>query len=97
MASTLEFDISQMNAMEKKIQDTAKDLGKLKEELIESIIQLKKDWNTTAGKKFMKDVDTNWSVQIDKYIKILEAVDQLLKTAATEYEKVELGATKISF
>lgn len=97
MASTLKFDISQINAMEKKIQDTAKDLGKLKEDLIESINQLKEDWKTPAGEKFMNDVDTDWSVQIDKYIKILDAVNQLLKAAATEYEKVELGATKISF
>lgn len=97
MASTLKFDINQINVMEKKIQETTEDLGDLKEKLIQSINQLKENWKTPAGEKFMKDVDTDWSLQIDKYIRVLEAVDQLLKVAATEYEKVELGAQKITF
>ncbi len=95
--STLKFDIDQIEEMEKKIKDTVIDLQDLKTKLIQSIDQLKKDWNTPAGKKFIKEVDTNWSVQIDKYVKVLNAVDELLKTAATEYEKVESSATKISF
>lgn len=97
MASTLKFDIDEIKGMENKIQDTAKDLEDLKTKLIQSIDQLKKDWNTPAGKKFMEEVDINWAVQIDKYVKVLKAVDELLKTAATEYEKVESGATEITF
>lgn len=97
MSSILKFDVSEIRSMKGKVEETAKDLDELKEKIVQSIEQLRGAWNTPAGKQFLDTVDIDWSQQVDKYIKILETVEELLETAATEYETVEAEAKKINF
>ena len=65
------------------------DVEILKDNLERRIEALKKDWKTPAGKKFTKEVDTDWASQVDKYITIIDAVDELLEVAERNYEEVE--------
>lgn len=93
----LKFDIEKLNDMKKSLADSANDLETYKEKVLQSLDNLKKDWNTPAGKNFMDNVDTNWTSEVDKYIKIIGAVEKLLDEAATQYAIVEDEIEKVKF
>ena len=95
--TSLKFDVSEISSMRKQIQDTSVELAKFKTELLQEIQILKENWKTPAGKKFTKEVDIDWASQIDKYITIIDAVDELLEVAEKNYREVETDVTKISF
>ena len=95
--TTLKFNVAEISKMRKKIQSTSKDLNSFKTSLLQEIEALKKDWKTPAGKKFTKEVDTDWASQVDKYITIIDAVDELLEVAEKNYKEVEEAVNKISF
>lgn len=95
--TSLKFDVSEISSMRKQIQTTSADLAKFKTELLEEIRILKENWKTPAGKKFTKEVDTDWAKQIDKYITIIDAVDELLEVAEKNYKEVEEATKKVSF
>ena len=97
MANSLNFNISEIGNMRKKVKTTAADLRSFKTTLLKEIEILKKNWNTPAGKKFTSEVNTDWATQVDQYVKILGAVDELLIAAETEYKKVENSAKALSF
>lgn len=85
----LKFDIEKLNDMKSKLVDTTAELENCKEEVINSLEDLKEKWNTKAGKKFMSNVNTDWTAEVDKYIKIIGAVEELLQEAAIQYATVE--------
>lgn len=89
----LKFDIEKINDMKKSLSDSADDLNTYKDKVIQSLDKLKKDWNTAAGKNFMQNVDTDWTKEVENYIKIIGAVEE----AATQYAKVEDEVDKIKF
>ena len=93
----LKFDIEKINDMKKSLSDSADDLNTYKDKVIQSLDKLKKDWNTAAGKNFMQNVDTDWTKEVENYIKIIGAVEELLEEAATQYEKLEDEVDKIKF
>ena len=93
----LKFDIDKINDMKKSLADSADDLSLYKDKVIQSLDKLKKHWNTAAGKNFMQNVDTDWTKEVDKYIKIIGAVEELLEEASTQYAKVEDEVDKIKF
>lgn len=93
----LKFDIEKINGMKSKLADTADELRDYKEDVMKALDQLKSDWNTTAGKNFMATVNTDWTSEVDKYIKIIGAVESLLEEAATQYAVVEDEIDKLKF
>lgn len=93
----LKFDVSKISAMREKIQTTSAELTQLKTNLLQEMQTLKDGWKTPAGKKFTTEVNTDWASQIDKYITIIDAVDELLEVAETNYREVETDVTSISF
>lgn len=93
----LKFDIEKINDMKKSMADSADDLSTYKDKVIGALDKLKKDWNTAAGKNFMKNVDTDWVKEVDNYIKIIGAVEKLLEEASTQYAKVEDEVDKVKF
>lgn len=93
----LKFDIEEINSMKSSLIDSANDLETYKEKVLLSLENLKNDWNTSAGINFMSNVDTDWTDEVDKYIKIIGAVKDLLEEAAKEYAKVEEEIIQIKF
>lgn len=93
----LKFDLEKMNEMKTKLADTAAELEDYKIKVVDSLDQLKKDWNTTAGKSFMSNVNTDWTVEVDKYIKIVGAVESLLEEASKQYATVEDEIDNLKF
>ena len=65
---------------------------------IEKINDMKKSLSDIADdKNFMQNVDTDWTKEVENYIKIIGAVEELLEEAATQYAKVEDEVDKIKF
>lgn len=95
--TSLKFDVSEIQKMRTQIQTTSKDLADFKTSLLQEVEQLKNNWKTPAGKKFIEEVDTDWAKQVDKYITIIDAVDELLEVAEKTYKEVEEEVKKISF
>lgn len=95
--TSLKFDVSEISKMRTQIQNTSKDLASFKTTLLQEVENLKNNWKTPAGKKFTEEVDTDWAKQVDKYITIIDTVDELLEVAEKSYREVEEEAKKVSF
>lgn len=95
--TTLKFDVEKISKMRKDIEKTASELIELKNTLLNQIEELKNNWQTPAGRKFTEEVDTNWAKQVDQYVKIMNALDELLKVAEENYIEVEEAINQISF
>ena len=93
----LKFDTQQILSFQSEVQDAACDLQDLKNSLLNRLEELKKDWKTPAGKKFIEEVDMDWAKQVEKYITFLDAVNELMDVAANNYTEVEEVTRKISF
>lgn len=93
----LKFDISKIESMRSKITQISMELTNLKIETMAAVVNLKTKWVTPAGIKYMKSIDTEWGTQVDKYVKMLEAVDELLAAAENEYRKVEDKVDLVKF
>lgn len=96
-STSLKFDLSKIEEIRRKIQDTAVELTDFKTTLLQEVENLKRDWRTAAGRKFAEKFDTDWAKQVEQYVKIIEAVDRLLEVAENNYRNVEEEANKISF
>lgn len=84
--NTLEFDLEKLKNTKQKCEDLATEISELKTELLEELDGLRKDWNTLAGKTFFEEQDTDWTAQVDNYVKITSAISELLGVAITGYE-----------
>ena len=92
--TSLKFDVSEISKMRTQIQNTSKDLASFKTTLLQEVENLKNNWKTPAG---TEEVDTDWAKQVDKYITIIDAVDELLEVAEKSYREVEEEVRKVSF
>lgn len=95
--TSLKFDVSAISSMRSKLQDTSTELSELSTTLLGEVDTLKQSWKTPAGEVFVEKFDTGWAEQVQKYITIIDAVDQLLSVAETHYAEVEEAANGISF
>lgn len=95
--TSLKFDVSAISSMRSKLQDTSTKLSDLSTTLLGKVETLKQSWKTLAGEVFIEKFDTGWAEQVQKYITIIDAVDQLLSVAETHYAEVEEAANAISF
>lgn len=94
--TSLKFDVEKISEMRRKLQETSDDLINLKTTLLQEIATLKQKWNTPAGRKFASEVKTDWGTQVGKYVNIINAVDQLLATAESNYRAVENKVNSIN-
>ena len=93
----LKFDVSQMSSMRSKLQETSNTLQQKSKELLEAIDNLKKDWKTPAGEVFFEKFDTGWVTEVEKFVKLIDALDEILAVAETNYATVETAANSITF
>lgn len=95
--SELKFDLDAMREMKQKLTETAQEISEIKKNTFDSLEKLKEKWNTPAGKKFFSDMDTGWATDVDKYITIIHAVEELLGEAVNQYADVENEIGKLKF
>ena len=85
----IQYDVDKLESMKKQVDNTVTTLQTSKTQLIENLDSLQNDWNTPAGKKFLSEVDTDWADEIDKYIKALKTLSNLLKSAKKSYTALD--------
>ncbi len=93
----LQFNVDHIKKMRTNVKQTISDLRDGKSKLKSSLESLKGKWNTPAGKKFMSDFNFDWVNDIDKYINVLEKLDELLGVAESDYSEVEELVKRIDF
>ncbi len=93
----LKFDVEQLQKMQTTLREMATDLKDYKVELENALEQLKCDWNTPAGKKYLAQIDTDWGKQVEQYVTVIEAVESLLEEAVKQYAFVEEAVEKVKF
>lgn len=93
----LKFDVEEISKMRRDVEDTVKELNTCKSNLKEALSNIEKDWDTPAGRKFMNEYDWDWIPQVDKYIKVLEKLEELLGVAEQSYADVEDAASRLDF
>ncbi len=97
MAKELQFDVDKLRSTKKQCEELIQDLRNRQDELQKSLEDLRKDWNTDAGREFFKSQDNDWSEQVDHYVEIAGAVVSLLECAVKEYAKIEERAQNLKF
>ena len=96
MSDILKFNIEKLTTMKTKCEESRTELDTLNKELTKALEQLKKDWNTPAGKKFFEDLTDDWSQQVEQYKTITAAIEELLQTAINEYSPIQDEANALS-
>lgn len=71
------------------------DLCVQRDNLKKGLQQLRKEWNTEAGRFFFDQIDTNWESNIKKYENTLNVFEEVLTDAINQFEKVVEEADKI--
>lgn len=97
MAQEVTYDIDELRKMKKKINQTKIDIEEMRNTLTKNFITLREKWNTPAGKSFFASYDVDWSQQVNQYIRILGAVEELLQVAISKYQELDNKAKAIKF
>ena len=95
--TSLKFNVSSISSMRSELRKKATELSTLSTDLLAEIEALRETWKTPAGEVFFEKFDTGWSEEVKKYITIIDAVDELLSVAESNYAEVEEETKKISF
>ena len=93
----IQYDSEKVAEMKRKISKTSEELKTLNQDVLKAIQDMEKDWKTTEGKKFLSDIDMDWTVQVDKYVDILDTLTSMLQETENIYSDLTEKAEKISF
>jgi len=85
----LKFDIEKINQVITGLEELAEDLRRKKGEVVQALGDLKQYWNTSAGRSFMKNVDLDWTAEVERYVQYVGAVKSLLEEASIQYSHVQ--------
>lgn len=83
----LAFDTGILRKAAGEYKQVAFDLKNLASRLDALLFALKEDgWTTPAGTAFYEMANTNWEKNIEKYVSLLETLNNILISAAEEYD-----------
>lgn len=93
----IQYDSKKVAEMKSKISNTSEELKTLNQDVLKAIKNMEKDWQTTEGKKFLSDIDMDWTVQVNKYVDILDTLTSMLQETENIYSELTEKAETISF
>ena len=91
------FDVEEIKNMKVQVRNTRTDLVTTGVDTVKLIENLKKDWNTDAGKKLMKTVKTDWLEDVNKYAATLLVLEDILNEAEKHYSEVQEKVEALTF
>ena len=91
----IEYDISDITKAKNAVNDLIDNLNNDCTALDSALAQLKKDWNTDAGKKFFKDHKDTWTEYVKLYVKKLTGIKNMLEKAETAYTNINDEVSKL--
>lgn len=90
------YDTEKLNKAKKALDALRDDLDEDLGALDTALEDLKKGWNTEAGKTFFEDHQDTWSIYVRQYTKKLEGVSNMLLEAINEYDQVSQKVENLS-
>ncbi|GGA79687.1 WXG100 family type VII secretion target [Ornithinibacillus halotolerans] len=85
----LAFDTDALRQYGKQYGKIAGELKSMSKKLDNLLTELKNSgWTTPAGELFHQMADTNWGENIEKYADLLETLQDVLISAASEYDNL---------
>ncbi len=93
--ANLSYDLDDLKNAKKAIKGLKDELDACNTALNNDLTELKKGWDTDAGKKFFKDHKDTWTVYVKKYVKKLNGLQSMLQAVITEYDKIDDEVSKL--
>lgn len=84
----LAFDLENLKKLRNHTKIVCKSLCEQHDNFKKGLDQLRKDWNTDAGRYFFKQVDTDWESNIKKFENTLMIFEEVLTDAIEQFEMV---------
>lgn len=72
----------------RKLAEKQKDMEKLRTEIKLSFEQLRKEWDSEAGRLFFEKFEEDLLKNLDRYVTVFEYMSQNLSTASQKYDEV---------
>lgn len=72
----------------KELKTKCEELKTLRSNILASFDQLRRDWDSDAGKQFFARFENDLLKNLDEYSKVFEYMSQNLSTASQKYEEV---------
>lgn len=82
------YDVDQLEAAKKSIDDLINTLDSDNLKLSEQLSDLKEEWRTDAGKEFFDNHKDTWTEYVNKYVKKLSGVSEMLQKTIEQYEQI---------
>jgi WXG100 family type VII secretion target len=80
----------------KDLRTKCEELKALRTNIKVSFEQLKKDWNSDAGKQFFERFESDLIANLEKYSTVFEYMSKNLSTASQKYEEVFRAADAVA-
>jgi len=80
----------------KDLKNKCEELKMLRSNIVASFEQLKKDWDSDAGKEFFARFEKDLLENFDKHSTVFEYMSQNLSTASQKYEEVFRAADAVA-
>lgn len=84
----LAFDLEDLKELRNSTKTVCKDLCEQRDSLKKGLDQLRKDWNTDAGRFFFEQIDTDWEQKVKKFEDTLAVFEDVLTDAIEQFETV---------
>lgn len=91
----LAFDLEDLKELRDNTKTVCDSLCEQRDSLKKGLDQLRKDWNTDAGRYFFEQIDANWEADIKKFEDTLAVFEEVLEDAIEQFEKVVEKAKSI--
>lgn len=82
------YDIDKLKKAKEAIDDLIDNLNSDNEKLSESLADLKAGWQTDTGTKFFDEHKDTWTEYVNKYVKKLTGVSDMLQKAIERYKNI---------
>jgi WXG100 family type VII secretion target len=80
----------------KELTTKCEELKTLRSNIVASFEQLRKDWDSDAGRQFFARFENDLLQNLDDYSKVFEYMSQNLSTASQQYEEVFRAADAVA-
>lgn len=78
------------------LDDQSAALRELRSKIEDAFAQLKKDWQSDAGKEFFKRFETELLKNLDNYSNVFKYMSSNIKSSANRYEEVFQAADAVT-
>lgn len=82
----LAFNLEDLKNLRTQTQNVLEDIREQRMDLKDGLNQLRKDWNTNAGREFFKNLDRDWESQAQMFEHTLVIFEEVLTDAITQFE-----------